>query len=254
MRMMPPSAAAGRMWTPMPLGDDSSDRDGAQRRQLGPVLRRLRASRSYGFVLVLVLVTFVFITAAPAADWTRGVLVLLQALTLAVALWTSGLTGRVDAVAALLVVLGVAGAVAQFATDSSAATGVLGLLDVLLVAVTSAVIVLGVRDQHEVNVQSVLGALCIYLLIGLLFTFAFGAIAAIDSGPFFAQGTDGTPALRLYYSITSLSTVGYGDYTAASDLGRMLAVSEALLGQVYLVTVVAMVVSRLRPGRTERAG
>jgi hypothetical protein len=148
----------------------------------------------------------------------------------------------------------VAGAVAQLATDSSAATGVIGLLDVLLVGVTSVVIVLGVRDQYEVNVQSVLGALCIYLLIGLLFAFAYGAIAAIDPEPFFAQGTDGTPALRLYYSITSLSTVGYGDYTAATDLGRMLAVSEALLGQVYLVTVVALVVSRLRPGRTERAG
>ena len=57
----------------------------------GRLLRRLRASRSYGFVLALVLATFVFITAAPAADWTRGVLVLLQALTLAAALWTSGL-------------------------------------------------------------------------------------------------------------------------------------------------------------------
>ena len=238
----------------MPRGDDSSDRDGAQRWHVGPILRRLRASRSYGFVLALVLFTFVFVTAAPAADWTRGVLVLIQALTLAVALWTSGLTGRVDAAAALLIILGVAAAIAQFATDSSAATGVLGLLDVLLIGVTAVVIILGIRDQHEVNVQSVLGALCIYLLIGLFFTFAYGAIAAMDSGPFFAQGTDGTPALRLYYSITSLSTVGYGDYTAGSDLGRALTVSEALLGQVYLVTVVALIVSRLRPGRTERAG
>lgn len=248
MRMMPLSATAGRMSRPMPLGDDSPDPGGTH---VGPVLRRLQASRSYGFVLLLVLCTFTFISAAPDARWTRAVLVLLQAVTLAVAFWTSGITGRVDAIAALLVVLGVAGAVAQLAIESPNTTGVLGLLDVLLIGVTGVVIALGVRDQHGVNVQSVLGALCIYLLIGLLYTFAYGAVAALESGPFFAQGTDGTPALRLYFSVVTMSTVGYGDYSAGTDLGRTLAASEALLGQVYLVTVVAVIVSRLRPSRAE---
>ena len=41
----------------------------------------------------------------------------------------------------------------------------------------------------------------------------------------------------------------YGDYTARGDLGHMLAVIEALLGQLYLVTVVALLVSRIRPSR-----
>ena len=50
----------------------------------------------------------------------------------------------------------------------------------------------------------------------------------------------------------SLATVGYGDYTAATDLGRTVAASEGLLGQIYLVTVVAVIVSRLRPSRSER--
>jgi voltage-gated potassium channel Kch len=114
------------------------------------------------------------------------------------------------------------------------------------------VIVLGIRDQHGVNVQSVLGALCIYLLIGMFYTFGYGAIAALESGPLFAQGTEGTPSIRLYFSIVSLATVGYGDYTAATDLGRTVAASEGLLGQIYLVTVVAVIVSRLRPSRSER--
>ena len=63
------------------------------------------------------------------------------------------------------------------------------------------------------------------------------------------KGTDGTLATRLYFSYATLCTVGYGDYTAASDLGHTLAVSEALLGQLYLVTVVALLVSRVRPRR-----
>lgn len=238
----------------MPLGDDSPHLGGAQRRHVGAVLRRLRASRSYGFVLLLVLTTFVFVAAAPDANWPKAVLVLLQAVTLAVALWTSGVTGRIDAVSVLLVIVGVTGAIAQLATENPNATGLLGLLDVLLIAATGVVIALGVRNQLGVNVQSVLGALCIYLLIGLLYTFTYGAVAVLESGAFFAQGTEGTPSLRLYFSVVTMSTVGYGDYSAGSDLGRTLAASEALIGQVYLVTVVAVVVSRLRPTRTERAG
>ncbi len=58
--------------------------------------------------------------------------------------------------------------------------------------------------------------------------------------------------LRLYYSYITLTTVGYGDYTLVSNLGHMLAIIEALAGQLYLVTVVALLVSRIRPGGTEQ--
>ena len=218
----------------------------------GELLRRLRASRSYGFVLLLVLSTFLFVAASPDEAWTRAVLVLLLALTLTIALWTSAASGRLHTIAAALVVIGVAAAVAELATDSSNAAGLLGLVNVVLIAATCAVIVLGIRDQHGVDVQSVLGALCIYLLIGMLYTFGYGAIAVLESGPFFSQGTDGTPSIRLYFSIVTLAAVGYGDYTAATDLGRTVAASEGLLGQIYLVTVVAVIVSRLRPSRSER--
>jgi hypothetical protein len=51
----------------------------------------------------------------------------------------------------------------------------------------------------------------------------------------------------LYFSFTTLTTVGFGDLTAGSDAGRMLAVMEALLGQLYLVTVVAFIVATRRP-------
>jgi len=207
----------------------------------------LKASRSYGFVLLLVLTTFGFVAAAPDEQWSRAVLVLRLALTLGVALWTSAATGRLDIVATCLDAVGATGAILELLTANANATGLLGLLDVLLIAATCGVIVFGIGDQHGVNFQSVLGALCIYLLIGLLYTFTYGAIAALQSGPFFAQGTDGTASIRLYFSVVSLATVGYGDYTAATDLGRTVAGSEGLLGQVYLVTVVAVIVSRLRP-------
>jgi hypothetical protein len=109
--------------------------------------------------------------------------------------------------------------------------------------------VIGVIDQGEINERSVSGAICVYLLIGMLFLFFYNAIAAIGSGDFFAQGTDGTRAIRLYFSYVTLATLGYGDYTPAGNLGHTLAVLEALLGQIYLVTVVALLVSQLRAKR-----
>ena len=56
-----------------------------------------------------------------------------------------------------------------------------------------------------------------------------------------------TTADYLYFSFMTQTTVGYGDLTAAGNLGRACAVLEALVGQLYLVTVVALVVSRMRP-------
>ena len=49
----------------------------------------------------------------------------------------------------------------------------------------------------------------------------------------------------LYFSFVTITTVGYGDFTAATDLGRSLAITEALIGQIYLVTVVAAIVGGL---------
>ena len=123
----------------------------------------------------------------------------------------------------------------------------------MLVAAVMLAVGLGVLDQGEVNRQSVMGAICTYVEIGMLFTFVYGAVAALGSGLFFAQGTDGTPSLRLYFSYVTLATLGYGDYTPADNPGQTLAVVEALLGQLYLVTVVALLVGNLGRKRRQRA-
>jgi hypothetical protein len=79
---------------------------------------------------------------------------------------------------------------------------------------------------------------------------ATSVMRAASSEPFFASGEGDTEDF-LYFSFATLTTVGYGDLTAASDLGRSLAIMEALIGQVYLVTVVALIVGNLaRQGGT----
>ncbi len=142
----------------------------------GSRLARLRASHSYRFVGILVVVTFVFTAAAPNESWAKSVLVLLQCATLIAALWTSGL-GRDRLAILALVVIGPVIAIVQLLVGGTTLIGIVGILNMLLVAATIVVIALGVIDQRQVNRQSVTGAVCIYVLIGILFTFVYGAAA-----------------------------------------------------------------------------
>jgi hypothetical protein len=211
----------------------------------GSRVERLRAGHSYGFVLLLIAIAFVFTATAPNDDWSWSVLILIQTATLIVALFTSGLGRWAIVPSVILAVVAILAAFANIAIEGEQTNGGIGVLGAVITVVTIAVIGSGVLDQREVNQQSVAGAVCIYLLIGMVFTFIYGAVATLGSGDFFAQGTDGTLSLRLYFSFVTLATLGYGDYTPAGDLGRTLAIAEALFGQLYLVTVIAMLVANM---------
>ena len=217
----------------------------APRWRPGSRVARLRATRSFTIVLVPIVVSFLFASIAPDAPWTSAVLVLLESATLVLAMWTSGVA-RADSQASIgLIVVAIIAAVTVIVSGGSLLVGIVGILSGLLTLATVAVISIGVLDQGEVNTQSVGGAICIYILIGLVFLFVYSAIAALGDGNLFAQGTDGTRSIRLYFSFVTLATLGYGDYTPAGDLGRTVAAVEALFGQLYLVTVIALLVSRL---------
>jgi hypothetical protein len=94
-----------------------------------------------------------------------------------------------------------------------------------------------------VDLEVVLGSLCAYLYIGAYFAFLYDVMARLSNSPFFAQpGADGK-LNYLYFSFTTLTTTGYGDLSPAFGPGQMIAVTEAVIGQLYLVSVVAIVVS-----------
>jgi Ion channel len=215
----------------------------------GSRVSRLRASHTYRYVLLMIVLSFVFAAAAPDKAWGRSVLVLIQAATLVVALWTSGLK-RYARASLVLVALAVLSAVGLVVSPGATIAGLVGIFELLLTVGIVVTVAFGVIDQGEINAQSVTGAICIYILIGMMFTFLYGAVAVLGSGPFFTQGTDGTLSLRLYFSYVTLATLGYGDYTPSGNLGHTLAIVEALLGQLYLVTVVALLVARMRPRRS----
>jgi hypothetical protein len=214
-------------------------------------VERMRASHSYGLVLLVVLSTLVFTALVPDGDWAQSALVLLLATLLVVAIWTSGVMRIRSYPIVILLAIALLVAISPAFSGGRTFGGVLSLVDATLVAAALAAIGRGAIDQGEVNRQSLRAAISIYLLVGLLFVFVYGALAAFGSGPFFTQGSDGTTNLRFYFSFVTLATLGYGDYTASSNFGHLLAVLEALIGQLYLVTVLALLVGNMGRKRRE---
>jgi voltage-gated potassium channel Kch len=209
----------------------------------------------YGIVLLLLLATFVFLASAPTGDWVPLVAAVLQGATLLAAFAASDVGPNLWRFAIVVVVAGLLAALGIWFVDFDNADGVLFLLNALLVGTAPVVIARSLIRRGVVDIHTVMGALCIYVLLGMLWAFAFGAIGAFMSGPFFAQKGPANVADYLYFSYVTLTTVGYGDLTAAEGLGRAVAVLEALLGQLYLVTVVAVVVARMaRSPRAIRSG
>jgi hypothetical protein len=103
-----------------------------------------------------------------------------------------------------------------------------------------------------VTIQVVAGALTVYLVVGVLFASIIAFAATVESSPYFAQGKNVSNGERVYYSFTVLTTTGFGDFTAAQPFGHALAVLEMLTGQLYLVTVIGVVVGNFAGRRTAR--
>ena len=220
----------------------------------GPADADRRARERYGLLLAVLIASFVVQGTAPTSDVWRGIVTVLLGAALLLAFLAADMPARRLRIASLLVTVVVgAGLLSLLIGLSEAELGFTAIANALLVALAPPSIVAGVvrslRAHHEVTVQVLFGVLCLYLLAGMFFAFVYAAIDQMSGNPFFTNGLDATPARSIYFSFTTLTTVGYGDLTAASNVGHTLAVTEALLGQIYLVTVVSVVVANLVPRR-----
>ena len=207
--------------------------------------------RGYGTVLVLVVLSFVVQEAAPDTDLTRVVVIWLQAATLAAAVRIAGASRPIVRLAAAFAALAAIAAPVLWVVEGSVGDGVTAIATGLLVGVAPVAIAGGLsRDMvrsGEVTGETLSGVLSIYLLAGMFFSFLFAAVGALGDDPFFAEIADPERPDYLYFSYTTLTSTGFGDLTAATNLGRTLTSIEALVGTIYLVTIVALIVSNLRP-------
>jgi hypothetical protein len=236
------SADDGDRPAPGPLGHQT---DGSRPWwRSGAFRQAIRASDSYGLLLALLLLDYVLLSLIQTRRWSDLIVGVPIVLSLLLAMHTSRAHIHAIRLARLagvvVVILGIVSAL----TGQNLLSGAIGFLFCVLLAVSVYVILRRVLGHERVGMETILGALCVYIIIGLLFTFMFIAIARVSTTPFLAQPpSNHSPADYLYLSFVTLTTVGFGDLTPASKVARSVVVLEALMGQVFLVTLVARLVA-----------
>ena len=215
----------------------------------GGLAEERRATRfAYGVSLVMVLLSVVLSVALEESTMGLVIVGLLQGLTLLATLRVSGARRR------MIVVTMVVAAVATLLAAGLTYAGVgvsqprfpsLFLIPTLWgLIVLAAIAAIGrrVASFEEVDMQTVFGLLTLYLLVGVLFSYIFMFVASFTQ---FFNNAEDQVADFVYFAFVTMSTTGYGDLTPAPGVPRALAIGLAMIGQLYLVSVVAVAVSRM---------
>lgn len=226
--------------------------DGRARERDALMARAERMRDEFGLVLGLVLLTYVLTSLLDNRGWPAVVLTLATSATSIVALISSHVKARFVRAAFWLAVLTVVLVVAAAATDELTLLNVASVIQISLLAVATAAVLARVVQSAAVDSRTILGAISVYTVLGILFTFAYGTIDRLQSSPFF----EGVPHPEgndfLFFSYTTLTTTGYGDLVPGGQPGRMVAGLEMMIGQIFLVTLVAGLVSLWQPGEALR--
>ncbi len=199
---------------------------------------------SYASLLILLLANFFLLELVDDPRWGAIGSTVLAAAALVVAISDPDAGHHVTRRQAIQVAACVALAPLVLFFDSASLLGLIYLLPAaLLVTATLPVTISRVLHHKRVTYETVLGALCAYVLVGLLFAFLYLAVAEFRDAPFFVQPGPHQQSEYLYFSFVALTTLGFGDLSPSVGLPQALTVIEALLGQVFLVTLVARLVT-----------
>ena len=169
--------------------------------------------------------------------------------SLLVALRASGVTKRWQRIADVfigvaLVTSVVSAGLIQFAdVQDMTVVGRPSVVWVAIAVVSPVVVLRRVLSQQVVTIETLWGAMSVFLLIAIAYNYVFIELQQFGSTPFF--GVEESTTSFMYFSAVTITTLGYGDLAPATDVGRFFAITEAIIGQVFLVTIVARLVSLL---------
>jgi hypothetical protein len=209
-----------------------------------------RVANAFGLVVLLVLLTYVLASLLSYKEWTALLITISSVASVTVALtsaearhWVVRWGLRLDVLAVLLAFL-------NALLDAPSLLGLASLIQMLLFLCAAAAVLRAVVTESEVGFRTILGAISVYLMFGLLFTFLYAAIDRLQPGLFFGEPANAGD--YVFFSFTTLTTTGYGNLVPAGQPGEMFAGLEMLLGQIFLVTLIAGLVSLWRPGQVAR--
>jgi hypothetical protein len=210
---------------------------------------------SYGSVLLLILFTYLF-SVTVTAPWAASLVITVQIATVWAVLHVSRARRPVRRAAGVLLLLSaIAGAFNLFVGKQTTGEGAVAFMSAVLYLIAPFSITRSlIFFRREVDLQTVLGAIDIYLLVGMLFAFTYRFLGVIQPSSFFGANGDGKLPQDLFFSFTTLTTTGYGNLVPAGNPGQSFAVAEMLIGQLFLVIAVAKVINAYTPVRLPGSG
>jgi len=209
--------------------------------------------RRYGILLVL-LITSYLLSAFITRRWIGDLQLVLFSLAGLIEIRNAPLsrrTARLIVAAGFIVSLLMIVVADHVGGDTG--RGAAALWKGVLLLLIAATILRQVFLARHVTAQNIYGAISVYLIIGLMFSAFYAAMYYLNGRVFFFGHQPGDASNFQYFSFTTLTTLGYGDFTAASNGGRAVAMIEAMTGQIFLATLVAKLVSSFRPPAPRRS-
>jgi hypothetical protein len=212
-----------------------------------------RYADSFGIVFFLALATYVVWSLVDFDGWSGVLTVGIACLTGLAALIAADARGALMPPSVALAGLALALAVIAALIDDDTVLGIGSLLAILLLLLAIAAVLVRIVLATEIGFEPILGAISVYTLLGIMFAFTYTAIHRLGDTPFFAGIDDPTTSDFVFFSFTTLTTTGYGNLVPSGQPGEMIAGIEMLMGQIFLVTLIARLVALWNPGEKLRA-
>jgi hypothetical protein len=210
--------------------------------------RAERARDAFGLVFALVILTYVLASLVQNHGWGAVLLTVATSATSIVSLVSAHTRHRVVRAAIWLSALSLLLAVISALSGDRFWLNVGTIIQIALLTAATAAVLQRVVTSLEVSSRTILGALSVYAVLGILFTFVYGWIDRVQGGAFFEGHPNPHGGDFLFFSYTTLTTTGYGNLVPGGQPGRMIAGLEMMIGQIFLVTLVAGLVSLWKPG------
>ena len=211
----------------------------------GGRLSTLVSTRSFGIVLLLLVLSYagsVSLTFTKAAS----VVIALQLVTVWFALHVAGARRSLRYAAFVLMAYAAIEGVWGAFIDAEGPWWVY-LASGLLYLIAPFAIIRNIAKRPTVDREAIVGAISAYVFIGMAFAFLFRTVALGQGGPFFGSNGDGSMAETLFFSFTTLTTVGYGNLVPAVNPGQSVAVIEMVLGPLFLIMALGKIVAAWQP-------
>ncbi len=205
---------------------------------------RLRESAdNYGLVLLLTVLAIGAQALPPSLPGAMPIILVTLCASILTSLHSSRVRQQLQALALVVVVLTLAVIFLGDRAPPAMTSAVLFVLSLLLFVCPIAILI-RISRHKRVTSRTLFGAVVVYLQLAMSFTILYLVIDRISDNAI-AGATPGDIMDYTYFSFVTITTLGYGDYAPVSNSARLLAIGEAVIGQIFLVTIVARLVSLL---------